>query len=615
MCGIVGFTGQQENKREQITSMNDLIAHRGPDGEGYFIDDNIALGHRRLAILDIACGIQPMISEDKEIIVIFNGEIYNFLTIREELEKLGYNFVTKNSDTEVLIHGFKEWGEKVVDKLRGMFSFAIWNTEKQELFCARDHFGIKPFYYYVTKSNNVLFGSEIKSFMCHNEFEKEINAEQLELYLSFQYSPAENTFFKGVNKLMPAHCMTWNKEKGLTIRKYWDKKLEDKVSKDLASLENDIENVMKDSVLAHKISDVEVASYLSSGIDSSFITKISEASKTFTIGYKNPKYDESVFAKEFSKEEGRENIVRYIEADEYWDNIKKVQYHMDEPLADASAISLYLLNQEASKKVKVCLSGEGADEFFGGYNVYNDVLKYKWYLSIPRPIRKIIGSTVDKMPKPKRGLNFLIRHSIDLEDRYIGCTGIFTTNEVSKILKNYKGTTKPRDLTKKYFDKNLHKVSQMQSVDINMWLVGDILLKADKMSMANSLEVRVPFLDIEVYEVARKIPVDYKCTTKETKLALRNVAKRSINNKTASKKKLGFPVPIRDWLREEKYVSKIKTAFDSDEAKQFFNHQEILSLLEDHANGKADNWRKIWCIYAFLVWYNIYFCDGFKEIA
>ncbi len=610
MCGFVGFTGKQENKKTIIEKMSELIAHRGPDGEGYFIDDGVTLGHRRLAILDIEGGKQPMVSEDKNIVVVFNGEIYNFLEIRKELEEKGHIFMTDHSDTEVLIHGFKEWGEELVPKLRGMFAFAIWNTQTQELFCARDHFGIKPFYYYVTKNSNLLFGSEIKSFLAHDEFKKELNEKQLELYLAFQYSPGEETFFKGVKKLMPAHHMAF-KNGILDVKRYWTPVIEDYNAKDANVSIDDAENIMKNSVEAHKISDVEIGSYLSSGIDSSYVTKLSGAQKTFTIGYKNPKYDESVYAQAFSKTLDKENYTRYIEADEYWETIPKAQYHMDEPLADASAVSLYFLNQEAAKKVKVCFSGEGADELFGGYNVYKDAYKFGWYKSLPQFFHKLVLATFGKMPK-MRGINFLVRQSTPLHERYFGCTGVCSQAEVRKFLKSYKGDVKPQNFTKKFFESNtkMHEASKMQLVDINMWLIGDILLKADKMSMANSLELRVPFLDMEVFEVARKLPISQKNNSETTKITLRKAAARNINLDVANKKKLGFPVPVRDWLREERFANEVKKAFYSENADKFFNKNEISKLLDDHMNGKRDNWRQVWCIYIFLVWYEVYFCDN-----
>ncbi len=609
MCGFVGFTGKQENKKTNIEKMSELIAHRGPDGEGYFIDDGVALGHRRLAILDIEGGKQPMISEDKNIVVVFNGEIYNFLEIRKELEEKGHVFMTDHSDTEVLIHGFKEWGEELVPKLRGMFAFAIWNTQTQDLFCARDHFGIKPFYYYLTQNGNLLFGSEIKSFLAHDEFKKELNEKQLELYLAFQYSPGEETFFKGVKKLMPAHHMAF-KNGSLDVKRYWTPVIEDYNAKDANVSIDDAENIMKNSVEAHKISDVEIGSYLSSGIDSSYVTKLSGAQKTFTIGYKNPKYDESVYAQAFSKTLDKENYTRYIEAEDYWSHIKKVQYHLDEPLADASAVSLYFLNQEAAKKVKVCFSGEGADELFGGYNVYKDAFKHSWYKNMPSFIHKAVLAIVGKMPK-MRGINFLVRQSTPLAERYFGCTSVCSQNEIRRFLKNYSGVKKPQDFSRNFFSNTkIHKASQMQLVDINMWLIGDILLKADKMSMASSLELRVPFLDKEVFEVARKIPIAQKCNADETKLTLRKAAARSINLDVANKKKLGFPVPVRDWLREERFANEVKAMFNSEIADKFFNSNEISTLLDDHMSNKRDNWRQVWCIYIFLVWYEVYFCDN-----
>ncbi len=609
MCGIVGFTGTQEYKEKVIKDMADTIAHRGPDGEGYFVKDGIALGHRRLAIIDLEGGTQPMISADEKTVVIFNGEIYNFLSLRQELEEAGHVFQTDHSDTEVLIHGYTQWGSGLLQRLRGMFSFAIWNTQEQSLFCARDHFGIKPFYYYISEEGNFLFGSEIKSFLKHPEFKKELNEQQLELYLTYQYSPGEDTFFKGVKKLMPAHFLQW-KEHNAEVERYWQPSMDDREGRSAEELADEIEQRMKESVAAHKISDVEVGSFLSSGIDSSYITKLSEVDKTFTIGYKEKRYDESSYAQPFSKMLGIENYTHYIDANEYWDHVSKVQYHMDEPLADASCVSMYFLNREAAKYVKVCLSGEGADEMFGGYNVYKGPFQSKNYEKIPLFLRKGVGACAKKMPQV-RGVNFIVRHAKPLAERYIGCSSVCTEEQVKSILKNYQGTVKPTDLSKKFFEKCSENTpsTQMQYTDLQLWMVGDILLKADKMSMANSLELRVPFLDIEVFETAKKVPASLKCNLEETKIALRRAALRMLPQKTADKKKLGFPVPIRDWLREEETIGRVRQEFNGPIAEKFFHQDAINGFIDDHVSGKRDNWRQIWGIYIFLVWYGIYFSE------
>ena len=607
MCGIVGFTGMRAGREAILKAMTDAIAHRGPDGEGSYFGSGVALGHRRLSIIDLAGGAQPMFNEDQNLAVVFNGEIYNFMELRAQLVEAGHTFSTDHSDTEVLLHGYEEWGEGMLAKLRGMFSFAIWNEAEQTLFCARDHFGIKPFYYYLTDEGELLFGSEIKSFLTHPGFKKELNQSQLELYLSYQYSPGEDTFFKGVKKLLPAHSLLW-KAGEVNVKRYWEPRFEPEEGKSLSDWESRVEEIMRQSVAAHKISDVEVGSFLSSGVDSSYMAYLAHVDKTFTVGFANKQYDETDYAAEFSKFMGVKNYAYRIEPEEYWENLPRIQYHMDEPLADAASVALYFVNREAAKQVKVCLSGEGADEFFGGYNIYKEPFTVSWYDHIPLPIRRAIGAVAEKLP-PVHGVNFLVRRSRPLEERYIGNTNLMGERRKKQLLKNYTGGKKPTDLSKLYFKKTAGQdpVTRMQYTDLHLWMVGDILLKADKMSMANSLELRVPFLDKEVFEVARHIPVECRADADHTKMALRGAAARSIPEKTADKKKLGFPVPVRAWLREEKYAAIVREKFESESAEKFFNTRELTKMLDQHMSEKRDNWRQIWCVFMFLTWYEEYF--------
>ena len=606
MCGIVGFTGMHAGREAILKAMTDAIAHRGPDGEGSYFGSGVALGHRRLSIIDLAGGAQPMFNEDKNLAVVFNGEIYNFMELRAQLETAGHTFAT-HSDTEVLIHGYEEWGSGLPAKLRGMFAFAIWNEAEQTLFCARDHFGIKPFYYYLTDEGELLFGSEIKSFLAHPGFKKELNQSQLELYLSYQYSPGEDTFFKGVKKLLPAHSLLW-KAGQVDVKRYWEPRFEPEQGKSLSDWESRVEEVMRQSVAAHKISDVEVGSFLSSGVDSSYMAYLAHVDKTFTVGFANKQYDETDYAAEFSKFMGVKNYAYRIEPEEYWENLPRIQYHMDEPLADAASVALYFVNREAAKQVKVCLSGEGADEFFGGYNIYKEPFTVSWYDHIPLPIRRAIGAVAEQLP-PVHGVNFLVRRSRPLEERYIGNTNLMGERRKKQLLKHYTGGKKPTDLSRPYFKKTAGQdpVTRMQYTDLHLWMVGDILLKADKMSMANSLELRVPFLDKEVFEVARHIPVECRADAEHTKMALRGAAARSIPEKTADKKKLGFPVPVRAWLREEKYAAIVREKFESEFAEKFFNTRELTRMLDQHMSEKRDNWRQIWCVFMFLTWYEEYF--------
>ena len=606
MCGIVGFVGARENAQTILQAMMDRIAHRGPDGQGQFLEGPVALGQRRLSIIDLDGGKQPMYNEDGSLVVVFNGEIYNFQALTAELQAAGHTFATR-SDTEVLLHGYEEWGKGMLDRLRGMFTFALWDRKAETLFLARDHFGIKPLYYYQNEEGELLFGSEIKSFLDHPGFHKALNEDQLSLYLSYQYSPGEDTFFRGVKKLLPAHCLTWRGGE-IKIERYWQPAFTPDEGPALAEWEQAIADAMTESVAAHKIADVEVGSFLSSGVDSSYMAALAKVDKTFTVGFANKQYDETDFAKEFSAHIGVKNYAYRITPEEYWANLGRIQYHMDEPLADAASVALYFVNREAAKQVKVCLSGEGADEFFGGYNIYKEPFTVSWYDKLPLWLRRAVGAAASVLP-PVPGVNFLVRRGRPLEERYIGNTNLMGERRKRQLLKNYTGRILPTDLSRPYFEQTRGQdaVTRMEYCDLNLWMVGDILLKADKMSMANSLELRVPFLDRKVFDLACRIPTSCKVNAAQTKIAMRGAAEKTIPPKTADKKKLGFPVPVRAWLREEKYAAILREAFASDAAEKFFNTAALNKMLDQHLSGKRDNWRQLWCVFIFLVWYDEYF--------
>lgn len=616
MCGFVGFVGGVENRNQVLTAMMDTIVHRGPDSEGRYIDEDAALGFRRLSIIDLSeVGDQPFYNEDRSKVLVFNGEIYNFQELRRELTASGHVFVS-NTDSETLIHGYEQWGEKLVDRLRGMYAFVIWDIEQKKLFAARDIFGIKPLYY-AQMNETLLFGSEIKSFMEHPKFDKVFNEAALGNYLSFQFVPTNETFFKGVFCLQPGHYFTYQNGK-MEITRYFEPHFTGDTKKSFEEVVEDVEKVMKESVEMHKISDVEVASYLSSGVDSSYLTYLGQVDHTFTVGFDEGKYSEIQDAKEFAESIHMQNDAKVITPEEYWDNLSDIQYYMDEPVADPAAVALYFLSKEAAKKVKVVLSGEGSDELFGGYNIYCEPLQHTGFDRIPLGIRKMLGKFAEVcLPRGMKGRGFLMRHGKTLEERYFAnATNIFTEREANQILK--KGCQPGiQKVTKPLYDRVRDKdaVTKMQYVDLHLWLVHDILMKGDKMGMANSLEVRVPFLDKKVLELAQTLPLDYKVRAPKTKVALRGAAEKVIRSKTAEKKKLGFPIPIRIWLKEEPYYNRVKEMFQSDAAKQYFNTGILLKMLDDHKNGKnrnekTDNSRKIWTIYIFLVWYDRFFGHG-----
>lgn len=610
MCGIVGFYDGEDNKEQTIKKMTDKIAHRGPDSDGYYTDENIALGHRRLSIIDLSNGMQPMFSENKNLVVIFNGEIYNYKELQEELKEKGYNFST-NSDTEVLIYGYAEWKEELPKRLRGMFAFAIWDKENKTLFCSRDNFGIKPLYYY--KDDDVfMFASEIKALLEYPKFKKVLNKELIGAYLTFGFTPTAETLFKGVFCLEPGHSLTLSNNE-IKIEQYFDISFEEKDITFEEAIE-EISNTMKDSVKAHMISDVEVGSFLSSGIDSSYIVSLARPDKTYTIGYNDSKYSEISYAENLAEKLGINNTSRELEKGDYIKAVGKILYHMDEPSSDPSIISLYYVSNLAKKYVKVALSGEGADEFFGGYNTYREGEDFKLYNKIPYFIRHFLAVIIRNFPDFK-GRDFIVRRGTKLEEEYVGVNRVFSDKEVCKVLK-FKDTVENKEITKPTLDKVKDKsnIIKMQLIDIKHWLVRDILLKSDKMTMANSIEVRLPFVDKEVFKMANSLKSEYKVSKTDTKVALREAAKKDIPTEAYKKKKLGFPVPIREWMREEDIYQEIKKTLSQDFVKELFNQDYVLNMLEQHKNNKKDNYRKIWSIYSFIKWYEIFFLDKYKEL-
>ncbi|MBP5313980.1 MAG: asparagine synthase (glutamine-hydrolyzing) [Eggerthellaceae bacterium] len=659
MCGICGFMGDFEaNDKKSLSvlkKMCDVMAHRGPDGEGQYVDEGIALGHRRLSLIDLEGGNQPMVRATGEkasaitspalradgtpcmtktlskkhgrYAIVFNGEIYNYRDLRVDLENDGWKFETQ-SDTETLLVGYLAWGQGVLDKIRGMFAFAIWDAEKKELFCARDFFGIKPFYYTVIKDEDkpsaFIFASEIKSILEHPSYDRKLNTEALDQYLCFQFSALPETFFKGIFKLEPGHCCVVRTDGSMTMRRYWRPEYRFNENRDMDKTVEAIHDAIRESVRYHNVADVEVGSFLSSGIDSSYmaacLAKENPDIETFTVGfseYGNSKEarDEISWARELAQDLGIKNDSKHITEEEYWKVLPRVQWHMDEPSADPSAVALYFVDMIAAKKVKAVLSGEGADEFFGGYRIYQTPLanaKVGW---VPKPLLKGAASFMKK--HNLRGENYLTRASQSVEDWYYTNANAvaFDTKERNRI-RGYaeelaQDIPTPQQITAPVYGEvsDLDETTRMQYVDLYFWLVGDILLKTDKMSMAHSLESRVPFMDKKVFALSCTIPTEQKITQSQTKIALRRAATRLIPLDWAEKEKLGFPVPVVGWLKQDRYYDLIKQWFTSDEAKLFCDINELVRLLDEHKESVRDNTRRIWIVYMFLMWYRIYFVD------
>ncbi len=614
MCGFVGFLNESPDlqvNNSTVRAMADRIVHRGPDQDDYYVDADVSLGFRRLSIIDLDGGSQPIYNEDKSKVLVFNGEIYNYKSLREDLLAKGHKFYT-HTDSEVLIHGFEEYGKDLLPKLRGMFAFVIWDTKEKKLFGARDIFGIKPFFYYL-KDKTFMFGSEIKSFLSNPNFEKELNKARIPEYLCFEYIPSNETLFKNVYKLAPASYFEWQDGR-FTEGKYYEMKYDIDDSKSLEEWETIIAETFRDSTTVHGIADVEVGCFLSSGVDSSYVVK--EMSKnnsvrTFSVGYEEEKYSELRYAQEFAKTAGVENYIKKISAQEFFDAAPMVQYYMDEPLPNPSAIALYYLTKLASEQVKVVLSGEGADELFGGYHYYKDPLNFENYQKLPLGLRKLAAKAVENMPR-FHGRRFLIRGAQGIEESFVRNNYVFSFDERDAVLNPDIPAVNPAEFTKPYFDmcKDVDDVTRMQFVDMQTWLVQDILVKADRMSMANSLELRVPFLDKEMLRVALSIPTEYRVSKEQTKIALRGAALKQVPEKTASMPKTGFLTPLNDWLKRDEFYQRVKDAFTSDTAKMFFDCDYILQLLDNHKNDKEKNMKRIWSVYSFILWYDKYFVEN-----
>ncbi|AQP53939.1 asparagine synthase (glutamine-hydrolyzing) [Vagococcus penaei] len=611
MCGFVGYINQEMIASETIKKMADRIIHRGPDDEGYFQDDFISMGFRRLSIIDINHGNQPMANNNETKMLTFNGEIYNYLELREELKALGYVFKT-DVDSEVLIHGYDAWGEKLLDRIRGMYAFVIYDSEKKEVFGARDHFGIKPLYYYKDQET-FLWGSEIKAFLDHPKFIKELNEELLPVHLSFEFIPNDETMFKNVFKLNPGHYFLYKNGK-LSVNEYYRFEFKPDNSLTMDDVKKEIIDTVDASVKKHMIADVEVGSFLSSGIDSSYI--LNEASQdgnvqSFSLGFADKNISELEWAQQFAAEIDQKNTAILIDDHDFFDIIPTAMYHMDEPLSNPSAIQLYFLSQETSKHVKVALSGEGADEFFGGYNTYLEADAFETYNKFTtRTMRKLFAQTAKRLPH-FHGRRFLMRGAEDISERYYRVNYVFNEAERNELLKNPKYNKPSSTFVKGLFNevKDQDPVTQMQHFDIHEWLAYDILHKADRMSMANSLEVRTPLVDKEVAAVAMKMPVNTRVKDGVTKVAWREASESKLPDRIVNREKLGFPSPLATWLKQDKYQKLIKDAFNSASAEKFFNTTYLNKLLEEQKQGIA-NMQKIFTIYTFIKWYEVYFIEN-----
>ncbi|MGZ9644351.1 asparagine synthase (glutamine-hydrolyzing) [Bacillus cereus] len=612
MCGYVGClynTAKRysETEKIQFENMTNLLYHRGPDDQGYFRDEHVQFGFRRLSIIDLDAGHQPLAYDNERYILMFNGEIYNYIELREMLIKQGACFSTQ-SDTEVIVALYAQVKEECVNYLRGMYTFVIWDRQEKKLFGARDHFGIKPLY--IAQQNDITFFASEKKSILHVMQDKGVNPTALQHYFTYQYGPEPETLTNDINKIEPGHYFIKEIGKEIEVYRYWkpyfnasDNKKEEHIRA--------IRDVIYDSVKVHMRSDVPVGAFLSGGIDSSIIASIAKEINpnllTFSVGFEHRGFSEIDVAKETAEKLGVKNYSVLVTPQEFMNEFPKIMWHMDDPLADPAAVPLYFVAKEARKHVTVVLSGEGSDELFGGYNIYREPNSLKMFSYIPTSGRTVLKALSGALKEGFKGKSFLERGCTPIEERYYGNAKIFREEEKIKLIKSYNESVNYKDVTKALYNeiKDYDDVSKMQYIDMYTWLRGDILLKADKMSTAHSLELRVPFLDKEVFDVASKIPTELKIANRTTKAILREAVRGIVPDHVLDRKKLGFPVPIRHWLKDEMYDWALNIIKES-KTEHLIDKKYVLNLLEAHRTDKGDHSRKIWTVLTFMVWHQIY---------
>lgn len=613
MCGIVAVFNKSTLPVDPklLDSMLDVIVHRGPDDGRAKCMDNVGLGFRRLSIIDLSTGMQPLTNEDETIWLIFNGEIYNYQEHTEALKAKGHVFRT-HTDSEVLIHLYEEYGTDFLPRLRGMFAFVIYDSVKKTFFGARDYFGIKPMYYTQT-ADSFVFGSEIKSLLQSPSVKREVNPQAFLNYLTFQYVPEPDTMFSGINKLPPASYFVLDAN-GFSINKYYQIAFAPDNSLSLDDYAHQIRETLEESILAHRMSDVPRGAFLSGGIDSTIICamfKKYEDIHTFSVGYHEEQYSELSVAAQTAEILKTKHHEYKITPTEYLDNLPRLIWHQDEPVADPSAISVYFLARMAREYITVVLSGEGADELFAGYNIYREPHDLKVFDRIPTVLKPFLSGMADLLPRGIKGKSFIQRGCSPLEDRFFGNAKIFTQKEKYRVSTLPKATIDSfgdaRKVTAPFYKlaKGYDDETRMQFIDLNTWLPGNILMKADKMTMANSLELRVPFLDIKVLELISRIPTQYKIAEGTTKYILRQAFKDVVPEHVVSKKKLGFPVPLRQWLKNE-FFAWAYELIKSSPTDAFIDKKEMLRMLIEHKNTTHDNSRQLWTLLMFMLWHREY---------
>jgi len=625
MCGVLVFisdAGAAAAQRDAIAAALECLHHRGPDDTGVeLVDSDVIFAHKRLSIIDVEFSHEPLPypvagPEVGRYLLTFNGEIYNYIELRQQLiDEFGAEFATQG-DGEVVVAGYHYWGEAVLDRLRGMFAFIIWDSAQGRAFGARDPFGIKPLHY-VKTPDGVYFASEKKALLpfapSAAKGDAGVNTANLSHYLTLQYVPEPHTLHYGISRIGSGECLTYTPAGEISTRRYYRAQFRPTPTDDPAALYRRIRDTLRESVRLHMRSDVPVGAFLSSGIDSTAVVALSREFNpnilTFTVGYDVPGYSEIEVAQESASQLEVTTIPTKIGPQDMMDALPKIVWHLDDPVADPALVPLYFVAKKAAEHVTVVLSGEGADEFFGGYTIYREPLSLAAVHSLPTPLQRGLRAVSRAIPEGVKGKSFLARGTTPLEQRYYGNARIFTEEEKQQLLRRYDPTVRYTDVTAPIYAEaaGLDPVTTMQYVDVYTWLRGDILVKADRMSMAHSLELRVPFLDKEVFEVAATVPVDLKLPPRstDTKFAMRRALEGVVPPAIVNRTKLGFPTPTRVWLKGEMYEW-ARDILTRSGAGELLNLSYARDLLDAHRRGDADNSREVWTVLVFCVWHAIF---------
>ncbi|HEV7204322.1 MAG TPA: asparagine synthase (glutamine-hydrolyzing) [Jatrophihabitans sp.] len=615
MCGLIGFlsaTGDAASVAAAVDGALPDMRHRGPDESGVWHDDDVAIGFRRLSIIDVEHSHQPLPWRNGRYELIFNGEIYNYLELRERLAReFGATFET-DGDGEAIVAGYHYLGPKVVRELRGMFAFLIWDSQERVMFGARDWFGIKPLYTY-SDERGTFFASEKKSLLdvATPEVNREVDATSLQHYLTLQYVPEPASMHTAIRRIESGTHFTLRPGEQLRPRRWFHPDFAIKPVPDAEKLYQQIAEALEDSVEKHMRADVTVGSFLSGGIDSTAVAALARRHNpkllTFTTGFEREGFSEIDVAAESAAAIGVEHITKVVTPEEMMESLPLIVWYLDDPVADPALVPLYFIAREARKHVKVVLSGEGADELFGGYTIYKEPISLRAFDYLPKSARRGLGKLSTRIPEGKRGKDLLRRGAIGIEERYYGNARIFRPEEMQGLYKKFDPAVSYMDVTRKLYEQTTHldDSTRMQYVDLFTWLRGDILVKADKMTMANSLELRVPFLDTEVFAIGSSVPTDLKLTKETTKYALRQALTRIVPEHVLNRPKLGFPVPIRHWLKDVMYEW-ARAIITESQADELIDKSEALRLLDAHRDGPHDYSRKIWTLLVFLIWHGIF---------